>query len=1290
MKTFDKILLTDKAHKPMFDFWKNQSVLFEEGFFLMNRQNKSESSLFPEMTFVMPQGTHESIQKLSGNNSNAAFVCMLTALGIVLRTYENNRKVVINTPLFKRNQTSDIQQNQTIPLAFVIDNERTIKDQLGIVQHTIKSSYEFQNFPVDFIRNEYNNDFGKSNLLFSFIGVHEEKNNDEFDLSIRADFSANQTEIIFRFKDGFITKNQLDAFVGHWSNVLQSFSDTTQVIKNIKLLSLEEEINVVESFNSRKENFFENESEATIISLFRKQVVQTPDKKAVIFNDNVLTYTELDEASNQLAKLLVDDYGLKKEDRVGIMMERSEWLIVSMIAIMKAGAAYIPIDPAYPEERKKYILADAAPKLLLTKSDYLFEIDYFGGNLFAIDLQFDFDRNTSHSAYALAEPQNLAYIIYTSGSTGNPKGVAIEHRSIANSLVYRKKYCNVCSEDVSLQLPSFSFDSSVLDIFTPLVSGATVVMLEESKKTDPVYLIEKIKKHGITTMIAVPSQYKALLYAFGEEMKGLRFVTVAGESTNNDLLELHFDTLPQTKLFNEYGPTENAVCSTIVELTRNQPITIGHPLANTAVYIIDDNQKALPVGVAGEIAVAGVGIARYYINRPELTATKFVENPFGSSEKMYLTGDIGRWTSEGNIEFLGRKDFQVKIRGFRIELEEVEAQLLSHDSVNLAVVQAREDATGAKYLSAYVTTNENIDTNILKEYLKGLLPEYMVPAYITCLDAFPLTPNQKIDRKVLPDPIAMNTNLLIEPTSPNEIMLAEIWGDVLGTTRIGIGSNFFDMGGDSIKAIQIAARIHKAGYRLEVKDIFKNPTLGEQAAFLENINLIEKKNTWGIVPITPNQYKSTLTNDYLTGTYVKVKVFVSTKEIDISKATKALRAVKQANEALNIIFRIENDKLIQECLEKIEDVSLENRGEVTDISVAVSDNLSQIANDSLIGKPLFWAEIYYDSRQEYIVFYAHQAIFDEESWGILLEDFTDCYSGSKDLVKKSSFKNWAEQVFLFSQGEEVQQEIGYWKKQAVKVEMAKWKAETKIASKPATVGFSMGRDVTNDILPKANKMFRTNTQQLLLVAYSMSLNDIFGINNESFELETSSKFAFHGDSDARGIGNFNSCYPVCLPYDATKKMTLQVKNIKELLNNVPHEGVGFEILEDFLVVSGEAASYRRANWGLTYMDYSSLKNYDFILEKNASLKLNTVHRKVSKKINIIVNQFEDTLECTILYDTESLSSETIELFKKRFEYNFLKIIVHCATQETEELSPSDFGQTDLSIEELEFINTIYE
>ncbi len=1290
MKTFDKILLTDKAHKPMFDFWKNQSILFEEGFFLMNRQKKSESGLFSEMAFVLPQNTHEIIQKLSGGNPNAAFVCLLTALGVVVRAYENNRNVVINTPLFQRNQSSENQENQTIPLAFGIDDEKTIKDQLGIIQHTIKSSYESQSFPIEFIRNEYNDNFGKSNMLFSFAGIHEATINDGFDLNISVQFSTSQTAIVCKFNDGFITQTQLDAFIGHWVNVLQNFSDTTKVIKNISLLSSSEEIEVVENFNSRNENFFQNESEATIVNLFRKQVVQTSNRKAVIFNDNTLTYTELDEASNQLAKILVEDYGLKNEDRVGIMMERSEMLIVTMMAIMKVGAAYIPIDPAYPEERKKYILADAAPKLLITKSDYLFEIDYFDGSLFAIDLQFDFDKNTSHPVYALAEPQNLAYIIYTSGSTGNPKGVAIEHRSIANSLVYRKKYCNVGPDDVSLQLPSFSFDSSVLDIFTSLISGAAVVMLEESKKTDPQYLISKIKNHAVTTMIAVPSQYKALLYSFGEEMKALRFVTVAGESTNNDLLDLHFDTLPQTQLFNEYGPTENAVCSTITELNRNQPITIGHPLTNTAVYIVDNNHKALPIGVVGEIVVAGVGIARGYINRPELTVAKFVANPFGSSERMYLTGDIGRWTPEGNVEFLGRKDFQVKIRGFRIELEEIEAKILSHDSINFAVVQAREDATGAKYLSAYVSTNENIDTNILKEYLKGLLPEYMVPAYITCLDAFPLTPNKKVDHKALPDPIEMNTNILIEPTSPNEILLAEIWGDVLGTTKIGVSSNFFDMGGDSIKAIQIAARIHKAGYRLEVKDIFKNPTLSEQAVFLGSINLIEKSHTWGIVPITPNQYKSALANDYLTGTYVQAKVFVSTQTIDIDKATEALRAVKQANEALNIVFRVENNKLFQECLEKSENVSLENRGDITNISAAVLEALRQIATESMSEKPLFWAEIYRDSSHDYIVFYAHMAVFDEESWRILLTDFTNSYSGNKDLVKKSSFKNWTEQVFLFSQGEDVQQEISYWKKQAVKVEMAKWKAEAKISSKPATVGFSMGKDITNDMLPKANKMFRTNTQQLLLVAYSMSLNDIFGITTESFELQTSSKFAFHGDSDVRGIGNFTSCYPVYLPYDANKKMTLQIKSTKEILNNIPNEGIGFEILEDFLVASGEAASYRRANWGLTYVDNSSLKNPHFILDKKSTLKASTEYQKVSKKIHVIVNQFEDALECSILYDAESLSPETIELFKKRFEYNLLKVIVHCATQETEELSPSDFGQTDLSIEELEFINTIYE
>ena len=614
-------------------------------------------------------------------------------------------------------------------------------------------------------------------------------------------------------------------------------------LQSLDVLPAEERRQVLYGWNNTAARYPKHKC---VHQIFEEQVERTPDAVAVIFEEQHLSYAELNRQANQLAHHL-RGLGVQPDDRVALCLERGLSIIIAILAVLKAGGAYVPLDPAYPADRLRFVLDGSEPVALLTQTSLAEHCVQDSARpvllLDADSLAWQYQPDTNIEIPELS-PDHLAYVIYTSGSTGSPKGVMVQHQSVVNRVLLMQRSYGLDECDVVLHKASYTFDVSVWEIIAPLCAGSRLVIALPQRQGDPAYLIDVVQRDGITMIDFVP----ALLQAFLEQANvrncsSLRHVFCGGEALPPSLARHFYAKGLGAMLHNMYGPTEATVDVTAwtcpAEFTEFRSVPIGKPIANTQIYILGAHGEPAPIGVAGELYIGGAGVARGYLNQPELTAERFPKDPFAAEPgaRMYKTGDLGRWLPDGNIEFLGRNDFQVKLRGFRIELGEIEARLAQHPAVREAVVLVREERLVAYLVPADAQLVPDVET--LRTHLSATLPDYMVPAAYVSLDALPLTPNGKLDRNALPAPGAhgYSTKSYEEPQGETEVLLARIWADVLNLERVGRHDNFFELGGHSLLAVTLIERMRQEGLRADVRKLFTSTTLSSFAAAVTNTSL---------------------------------------------------------------------------------------------------------------------------------------------------------------------------------------------------------------------------------------------------------------------------------------------------------------------------------------------------------------------------------------------------------------------------------------------------------------------
>jgi amino acid adenylation domain-containing protein len=623
-------------------------------------------------------------------------------------------------------------------------------------------------------------------------------------------------------------------------------SEKSDLKENIQVESLTdaERRQMLEEWNDTQTLF---PKDTCIHQMFEAQLERSPNAVAVVFENKQFTYRQLNQRANQLAHHL-RALGVGPEVFVGICMERSLEMVVGLLGILKAGGAYVPLDPAYPLDRLAFILDETQPLVMLTQEQLLESLPTYGAPVVCLDSDWEvIAQNSQENPVCETTGGNLVYVMYTSGSTGQPKGVMISHSGICNQLYWRQTTFSLTRADRVLQTISFSFDPSVWQIFWPLSFGAQLIMTRPGGHQDSAYLVELIAKQQITVIALVPSMLCLFLEEKGlDSCKCLRHVFCGGEALPIELQKRFFDRLNlDNVLHNVYGPTEASIDATFWTCkrgTNHRIAPIGRPIANTQVYILDSYLQPVPVGVQGELHIGGVGLAQGYLNRPELTAEKFIPNPLSSEPgaRLYKTGDLARYLPDGNIEFIGRIDHQLKIRGFRIELEEIEATLSQHPNVRQSVVIVREDVPGDKRLVAYIIPcpKQAPTLSELHRFLKQKLPEYMLPSAFVMLETLPLNTNGKVDRRALPAPQQERPSLerpFVAPQDTLELQLTKIWEQVLSIQPIGVKDNFFELGGNSLLAVRLFVQIEQIfSKKLPLATFFQAPTVEQLACILRD------------------------------------------------------------------------------------------------------------------------------------------------------------------------------------------------------------------------------------------------------------------------------------------------------------------------------------------------------------------------------------------------------------------------------------------------------------------------
>jgi amino acid adenylation domain-containing protein len=610
-------------------------------------------------------------------------------------------------------------------------------------------------------------------------------------------------------------------------------------LEEIEAMPADERRQLIHGFNRTAAEY---PRQVLLHQLFEQQAVQQPQAVAVRCEGHSLSYAALNARANHLARRL-RALGVGPDARVGILLERSEAMIVALLATLKAGGAYVPLDPAYPDARLEHMLRDCMPVTVLTEASLAGRLPGRQAQLLVPDADPACDEGNLAAAELGLTENHLAYVIYTSGSTGQPKGVMNEHRGIVNRIRWMQQAYQLGAHDVVLQKTPFSFDVSVWEFFWPLMAGAQLVMARPDGHKDPSYLSGLIRDTGVTTLHFVPSMLQVFLN-HGEAAAacaGVARVICSGEELPAPLARQFLALLPQVGLHNLYGPTEAAVDVTAWTCTAGDQaasVPIGKPIANTRIYLLDERLRPTPAGVSGEIYIGGVQVARGYLNQPALSEQRFLADPFVEGGRMYRTGDLGRWRDDGAIDYLGRNDFQVKIRGFRIEPGEIGAQLAAIAGVREAVVVARADGPGGQRLVAYIVAEPDAgmpDPAFLRSQLGIHLPEHMLPAAYVLLDSLPLTANGKLDRKALPAPgaAAFNRQAYQAPAGEMELALARIWSELLGVERVSRHDSFFELGGHSLLAVQLMERLRQAQWTIDVRALFAQPSLAAMAAALK-------------------------------------------------------------------------------------------------------------------------------------------------------------------------------------------------------------------------------------------------------------------------------------------------------------------------------------------------------------------------------------------------------------------------------------------------------------------------
>jgi len=1282
---------------------------------------------------------------------------------LALRNYPMPGKTFKNFIKEVKEQTLEAFENQEYPFEDLVDRVSVRRDAGRNPLFDVL--FVFQNM-----------DEPPKNILGLKLKPYPYKTNiSKFDMTLTGIEGKDRLFFTFEYCIKLFRSETMERLRGYFERTVSFLvGNPGALLAEIEIIGEQEKKRLLFEFNRTAAAF---PRDKTIHHLFEEQAEKTPNHIAVagiigqyLSDRTYMTYKELNKKSNQLAHRL-QARGIKPDIIAAVMVARSPEMIVGILAILKAGGAYLPIDPTYPTDRIHYILADSAAKIVLTTSDYIPEGGGIQDGYASLCLLIEehsiaiSERQlvTCHSlrTTSLVDPGNLAYVIYTSGSTGKPKGVVVEHRSCVNILTALQKEYPIMESDTYLLKTSYTFDVSVTELFGWFLGGGRLVIPGKNVEKDPGRILDIIEDFAVTHINFVPSMFNVFLELLEQEdtdkLSSLRYIFLAGEALSLGLVNKFAGLRDQVIFENLYGPTEGTVYASRYSISHwdgESNIPIGKPLQNIRLYILDRKNQLQPMGAAGELSISGIGVARGYLNRPGLTAEKFDQDfqdfhdDQDEKEKkkdshhssfithhsaLYRTGDLARWLPDGNVEYLGRMDDQVKVRGFRIELGEIESHLLTHEKIKEAVVIAKKDQQGDYFLCAYVVmipglpmsphTSQSLvflDVSELRAFLSERLPGYMIPSCFVQLEMLPLLASGKVDKKALPEPGAEAGGGSGEYRAPaNEIenILLDIWEEVLPVKRIDMGTdgNFFELGGDSIKVIQVSARLKRHGLTLEFKDLFFNQTIRQLSRCVNRMErVIDQGPVEGDVPLTPIQ--QWFFENHPTGcSHYNHAIMITRKQgFEMDHIIKVFTRIMEHHDALRMVFEKQGEKVVQKnrgIKGKLFDLDVVHiRGRTyEEIQEQIEQKSARVQGGiDLKEGPLIKLALFKCEKADYLLIVIHHLVVDGVSWRIILEDFAIGYTQVKNgeeikfQEKTDSFKYWADKLIEYSGSKKVLGEAMYWRgvEEAIVENLPgdfNIEKKDKKGKDSETVRIVLNEEKTSTLLLEVNQAYNTEINDILLTALGLAVKDFGGsewirINLEGHGRET---VVAHSNIDiSRTVGWFTSRFPVLLHMHRTEDLTYVIKHVKETLRGVPQKGIGYGILRYLTPVEqkegilfGEDAEIDfnylgQFDWKSSGGDFevSRLKTGNAIgpeLERPYALDIN----------GIVVNE---RLMMSFTYNKYEFKQARVEQLANFYCLYLEKIISHCSTKNGKELTPSDYRLTGLDIDDLEDVFSVFE
>jgi amino acid adenylation domain-containing protein/non-ribosomal peptide synthase protein (TIGR01720 family) len=1301
-------------------FWHQKFKILPETFF-----NKSSDIIEGKRkTYLLDREVSLRIKEFAKENQYSLNTFFVSLYLIYANKVTQQEDLVIGTPVLNRSgkkQKSIFGMfTSTMPFGFFIDNSSTVVNTMAKVNTDLMECYHNQKYPYDLLVQDLElQKNGVDNLFNVCVNYYNTKLNSELNglpienvefyngnqiyslqLVIKDWADSGRLTLDFDYKINDYSDEQIDTMYLQLTNLMNFIIlNPYKEVKKISLLTDHEREQLLYGFNVTEAEY---PKDKTIIQLFEAQAEKTPDKVAISFNQTELTYKELNAKANQLARYLVSK-GVTEETIVGLLTTHSIETVIGILGILKAGGAYLPIDPNYPDDRISYMLEDSSSQMLLANLKLPDGIN-FNGEYLNLNDQSPYLNETSNPE-VITKPDDLVYIIYTSGSTGKPKGTMIEHRGLVNYICWAKKMYVKADDEVFPLYSSLSFDLTVTSIFVPLISGNKIIVYSSNKDEDEYVLYRIIKENKATVIKLTPSHLSLLQDRDNRNLSVRRFI-VGGEDFKVSLARnIHENFDGNIEIFNEYGPTETVVGCMIYkydyESDTRISVPIGVPADNVQIYLLDKNLNPVPLNIVGELYVSGDGVGRGYLNRVKLTQEKFMANPFISGKRMYKTGDLARFIGNGTIEYVGRADQQVKISGCRIELGEIENYIQLHEAIKDVVVIDFEDRNKNKYLCSYIVKKAEIATSVLKDFLLRYLPDYMVPAHFIEMEEIPLTPNGKVNRELLSKPeIQMIENAeIITYRNEKEEQLVNTICEVLKIEALHLRQNFYQLGGDSIKAIQIASKLNEKGLKIKVKEILSHPIIKEMALCIQNSKGLEINQDTCEGNIQPTPIVSWfLARNFANPHHYNQSVLVKLKQdIETSKLEIILNELIKHHDSLRINYNSQTGELFynNEHLSnnyQVREYDLTNlsfSGQV-DRMTSIADDLKSsfnIETDILIKACVFSVAI----NRKLILITAHHLVVDGVSWRIIVDDINtmikqiNSRQGIRLPVKTHSYQEWAKTLDSYGK-KQIDQEVFYWDfvlKQDFSFPID-YDLGLDTLDNSHTISFQISEVETELLVTSANTAYNTETKELLITALLRTIKWLTGKEDIIIELEGHGREDIGGGLDiSRTVGWFTNLYPFYIKLKSDQ-LSDQIKKVKEEIRKIPNKGIGFGILKYLSkVLNDERQSYIRFNFLGEFTSESDNHSLQLLSEQlgGDSSKANSLTCFID--INCLI--VSGKLNVLLTYSRKKFYENTMVKLLNSYINNLKTIINYCVEKHSVEVTPSDFDTVALSFEELESI-----